>query len=301
MTELPDRPEPLLVPDAASLFERYLPELRSTPGIDRVSAYFSLSVLAVFFGMAGFNLFGWIAAVVCAATIVVLGVGSFEAYRRRRIAGFDEVVQDRPWELYGEVAERFRRDLAVHRSRLLGPASEWGRARAPLEAAFQEARRSETYWEERARNAPPQSTAEEHHATARQLAAKFRAALDELDARSQILLDFFSTCEAKLAALESSKRDVEESRRLARLSSRAEGVTLDAAEAIARVGQDVLRHALEVGEALGALERLRIQQTAGDLPVEEVETVADQILASADSERKALSRLRNAVVAGPEG
>lgn len=301
MTELPDRPEVLLVPDAGYLFERYLPDLRSTPGIDRVSAYFAVAVLGLFVGMAGYNLFGWVAAVVAAAVITVLGVGGFEEHRRRKLAGFDEMVRDRPWELWGKVAERFRQDLAVQRSRLLGPGSEWGRARAPLEAAFQEARRSETYWEERAKGAPPQSPAHEHQATARQLAEKFRAALDELDARSQILLDFFNTCEAKLAALESSKRDVEESRRLARLSSRAEEVAYDAEQAIARVGQDVLRHALEVGQALGAVERLRIQHAAGDLPVEELESVADQILASADSERKALSGLLQATATGEQG
>lgn len=297
-SELPDRLEPLLVPDARSLFEQYLPDIKATPAIDRVSAYFALSMLSVLGGLAGYNLFGWLAGVVATMAVLILGVGAFEGYRRRVITGFDEVLRDRPWELYGEVAERFRRDLSAQRGRLLGPGSEWGRARAPLEAAFQEARQAERYWEERAKSASPQPAARDHHRTAQQLAAKFRAALDELDARSQILLDFFSTCEAKLAALEFSKRDVDESRRLARLSSRADVVTVDAEEAIGRVGRDVLRHALEVGAALGAVERLRIQYTAGDLPVEEVESVADEILASADSERAALSRLLEATDPG---
>lgn len=289
--ELPDRPEPILVPEARSLFEEYLPDLKPPMAIDRVGAYFGLAMLALLVGIAGFNLFGLVGALVVALVIVVTGVGGVEGYRRRLAARFEEVVRERPWELYGDIAERFRRDLAAQRRRLMGPRSEWGRARAPLEAAFQEARRSEAYWKERMSGPESGAIAAEHRDTARQLADKFRAALDELDARSQILLDFFNSCEAKLSALEYSRRDMDESRRLARLSVQAEQVSHDAERAMAEIAEDVLRRALEVGQALGAVERLRIQDSAAELPVEEVEEVADRILASADSERRALSRL----------
>jgi len=290
-----ETPEPLLVPDVGGLVERYAPELHAGPAIDRPSAFFALGMLSLYVGLGGLNLYGSLGAVLVAVLTMVLGVLGYERYRRRAFEEFERIVRHRPWELFGAIADQFRRDLSTQRARLLGPGSEWGRARAPLEEAYQEARRSQAYWEERGTQDPAQPRVHEHLDIARQLSGKFRAALDELDARSQILLDFFNSCEAKLSALEHSQRDVEESRRLAALSQRAEDVTLDAQQAIAGIGRDVLRQALEVGEALGAAERLRIQYTAGEIPVEEIETVADRILDSAESERRVLAALVAAV------
>lgn len=292
--ELPD------VPDVATLVRRYAPDVRPALGIDRVSAWFSLAMLALFVGIGGHGLAGWIAGVIAGVLVMAVGIGFFERDRSRRLAEFERAMDERPWEFYGAVADRFRRDLEGQRIRLTGPRSEWGRARAPLEDALREARRSQAYWEERAAQDPGQPILREHALTAGSLAGKFQSAAEELDARSRILFDFFDRCEAKLAVLEHSGRDVEESRRLARLSDRAAGVAHDAEAAIAGIAGDVLRQAVQVGRALGAMERLRIQHSAGELPVDEIEAVADRIIASADEERRALEDLVSSVGADPD-
>lgn len=287
--------DPLVVPDLDVLVDRYAPELRGGPAIDRVSAYFALAWSGLLVGLAGYNVGGILAGVIVGVIVTLAGIVGFERYRIRVHRTFEEDMRERPWRLYGAIADRFRQDLSHQRARLMGPTSQWGRARSPLQEAHQEARRSVAYWRERQAQDADRSAIRDNLNTAERLAGKFEAALRELDGRSEILLDFFNACEAKLTALEYSQRDVEESRRLASLRDRAEDVTYDAREAIAGIGRDVLQQALEVGAALGAAERFRIQHGAGDVPVDELEAVADRILASAESERRALSALASAV------
>lgn len=290
-----DPPDPVVVPDVQLLVDRYLPEVRPTPAVDRPSAYFGATMLGFILALGLSGMVGWVAATVIGVVIALVGGLYFEMYRKRSLAEFDRIIRDRPWELYGRIADRFRDELASHRARLMGPASEWGRARAPLEEALHESRRSEAYWEERMAQDPDQPMVRDHRDTARALSEKFHAALSEVDRQHGILLDFFNACEAKLVALESSKRDVEESRRLARLSDRAEDVTLDAQFAMAAMGREVLVRALQLGEALGAADRLRIQHAAGDVDVDQIEVIADRILESAESERRELARLVSSV------
>ncbi|UCC25816.1 MAG: hypothetical protein JSU98_01720 [Gemmatimonadales bacterium] len=295
-----DRFEPLEPTDLGVLIERYAPDLRPNPAVDRVSMYFSVGILTLFVGLAAYGPLGWIGAFVVSLVMVVLSVGLVEGYRYRRLMEFREIVRNRPWQLYGGIAESFRRDLEVQRARLMGPRSELGRARAPLEEALEEARRSEAYWTERCRQDPSSLLAKQQVETAERLSKKFDAALGELLERSRILLDFFNSCEAKLVALEHGRRDVEETRRLADLSDRADEVTSGADLALEGIAREVLSQAVRVGEALGAMERLRIQEAAGELPVDQMESVADQIIESADSERRLLSRLVAALGPGED-
>jgi hypothetical protein len=46
-----------------------------------------------------------------------------------------------------------------------------------------------------------------------------------------------------------------------------------------------------VGHALGGLEVIGLLNLAGELPVDQVESIADRILESSDRERTALERL----------
>jgi hypothetical protein len=281
--------EALRVDDVETLVERYAPELRPTPSMDGGGVTFVTGVAALFNGAMASEALGGLAALLAMLGTALLGVWFHVRLRRRAAAAFDELLRERPWEVYAGIASRFRRDLEGQHRRLLGPGSEWGRARSPLEEALDEARRSLAYWKARVEQDPEQPAAREHEATARQLALKFERALAELDGRSRTLRDFFHACEARLSSLEFSRRDAEESHRLARLSDRADDVTYDASRAMASTGRDVLRQVIEVAQALGAAERLAIQHTAGDVPIERIEAVADRILASADEERRALA------------
>jgi hypothetical protein len=281
--------EPFRVEDVETLVARYAPELRPIPSMDGGSVAFVTGMAAIFVGVWITEALGGFAGLLSVIGAVALGMFVHLELRRRAAAAFDELLRERPWEVYAGIASRFRRDLESQRRRLLGPGSEWGSARAPLEEALDEARGSLAYWKARLEQDPEQPAARENERTARLLAGKFERALAELDGRSRTLRDFFHACEARLSSLEFSRRDVEESHRLARLSDRADDITYDASRAMAGIGRDVLRQVIEVAQALGAAERLSIQHTAGDVPIDRIEAVADRILASADDERRALA------------
>jgi len=173
----------------------------------------------------------------------------------------------------------------------MGPGSEWYEARQPLQNAYDQASRSEAYWRERVKQDPSNEVTGAQLATAERLAAKFRGALGELDKRSDVLVRFFNDCEAKLAVLEFSKRDFEESRSLSELSDKADEIVYDAGATLAAIGRQFVSEAARVGEALGALERLQIKESAGDLPLDRIEAVADRIIESSEQERVALEGL----------
>jgi hypothetical protein len=200
-------------------------------------------------------------------------------------------LKDSPWKFYETVASKFASEVERQRARTLGPNSEWGRARRPLESATQEAARSVAYWTQRLSMDPANQLAQQQLTTARQLHDKFREALSELDSRSQTLVSFFNECEARLAVLQHSKRDYEESRRLGALTDRAEDIVAGARKTLASIRSTFLPEATRVGQALGGLEVIGLLNIAADTPIDQVETIADRILESSVRERTALERL----------
>lgn len=106
-----------------------------------------------------------------------------------------------------------------------------------------------------------------------------------------MLLSFFNDCGAKLAVLESSRRDYEESKRLAALSDRADELVADAQTTLSLIGRQFVTEAVRVGEALGALERAQLRDSAGDPPLAHIETVADRIIESSTREQEVLADL----------
>jgi hypothetical protein len=285
------------------LVVQYAPEL--IPPLKRqlrVDAYITAFVLAAFGtyvsifaviegsgGVAG----PWILAL----TGGWLGLGGLLAERfvqhryRKDYARFQRDLQQSPWKVYDLVASKFAEEIERQRARTLGPQSEWGRARQPLEHAAQEAARSVAYWQQRAAMEPDNVLPREQLQTAEQLRGKFDKALTELDARAHVLVSFFNQCEAKVAVLQYAKRDYDESRKLGALSARADEVVAHANETLARIGTGFLQEAIRVGTALGGLERVGILSQAANTPVDQIESLADRILESSFQERATLERL----------
>ena len=191
---------------------------------------------------------------------------------------YERRVLFRPDILYGQVADKFKTEITDYRTRMLGPQSDWHKARDPLKQAQDEANRSIAYWGERLRQGGDSEVVERNIEIAENLSLKFTRALEELDRRSDALLTFLNECYAKLAVLEGSRTDFAESKRLAALSEQADVVVEDAESVLDRIGQQFLDEAAHLGGALGALRALHLKEIAGDVPLDQIEHVADRIL-----------------------
>ncbi len=209
----------------------------------------------------------------------------------RALRKYQRQLSETPGALFDKIASKFRREIEAHREKVLGPDSEWQQARAPLLEAKDEANRSAVYWRERMEHDATNEAARAQLRSADELEVKFTAALTELDHRSEALLQFFNECEAKLPVLERFRRDHEESLALEKLRERADDTVADAQSALALIGQQFVSEALRMGQALGALERFELKESAGFAPLDRIEHVADQILASSQEERESLGTL----------
>ncbi|WP_419161280.1 hypothetical protein [Candidatus Palauibacter sp.] len=188
------------------------------------------------------------------------------------------------------VAE-FRERIAAHRDRTLGRGSEWGRARASLAKAADEAQRSAAYWRERLRGEPESELAQTQGIVADRLEAKLGEALEKLDARAAALRKFYNDCDARLAVMDRCNRDLEESRRLEELSGRADIVIAEAEGMIQSIARQFVEEARTIGEALGGVATVGIKSLAGEAPVENIEYLADRIIESSDRERSTIEDL----------
>ena len=210
---------------------------------------------------------------------------------RERRREYQKQLKETPGVLFDKIASKFRREIEAHRRKVLGPDSEWAKARAPLLDAKDEANRSVVYWRDRMEEDAANEAARAHLLSAKELEVKFAAALAEVDHRSEALLRFFNECEAKLPVLERFRRDHEESLALEKLKARADGTVADAQSALGLIGQQFVSEALRMGRALGALERYELKESAGFTPLDRIEHVADQILSSSEEERETLAAL----------
>lgn len=208
-----------------------------------------------------------------------------------RISAYEETIAERPYELHEKLADKFREDIADYRDRLLGDDTEWQLARSKLREAAAEAKGSLTYWTDRWLEDQKSELSLSHRNIALRLHDKLSGALDELNKREDALLTFFGQCEAKLGILDRSRSDHMESQRLAALSQHADDLVMDAALAIEALGRQFIDRSIEVGQALGALERLQLKDSAGDIEHDAIERVAERILEAAQEEERVLSDL----------
>src|SRR5688572_11095942 len=140
------------------LIRQHAPEL--IPHLDpemRIAVQFgtlSLSAMLTFWmvqlthlGVGPLFTLGLTSAVAVSATI--LADRKLRRSHQRNVVQFFEDLKNSPWTFYEAVAANFASEIERQRARTLGPDSEWGRARRPLESASQETDRSVAYWKQR--------------------------------------------------------------------------------------------------------------------------------------------------------
>ena len=208
---------------------------------------------------------------------------------------FSKQLKESPWKFYEAIALKFAAEIERQRARTIGPDTEWGRARLRLESAGQEADRSVAYWTQRLAMEPGNEIARTQLTAATQLRAKFYMALTGLDQRARLLVAFFNDCEARVAVLQSAKRDFEEIRKLDRLADGSDEIVTHAEETLASIGTGFVSEALRVGNALGGLERVGLVNLAGVVSVDHLEALADRIVESADRDRTTLERVTRSI------
>jgi hypothetical protein len=283
------------------LVRQFAPDLIPRMSDARLESYVASPLVSMFLGMVAasmLNLSGG-ASLVAIAGGIIAGFGGAELFARREYrsatARFSRELRASPWRFYETVAARFAEEIERQRARTLGPNSDWGRARQPLEAAAQESARSVAYWEQRCAMDAASDVATQQLATARALHDKFSAALTQLDARANVLVKFFNECDARLATLQFAKRDHEEVRKLGALSEGADDIVTNAERTLAAIGSAFLAEAIRVGNALGGIERVGWLNLADTVPVDQIETLADRILDSSNHEQAMLDQLTDDV------
>ncbi len=220
-------------------------------------------------------------------------------YVSRAIRSFGAGDADAGQRVYQFAVREFRERIGRHRARTVGRDSEWADARLTLAEAADGAQRSAGYWRERVGQEPDNELAAKQFDVARKLEDKLQSALGKLDARADVLLKFYNDCEAKVAVMDRYTRDIDETRRLEELSGSADMAISVAEGTLSAIGQQFVREAHALGEALGGFARVQIKSLAGEAPVDNIEYLADRIIESSDSERAAIEDLDRALHGGP--
>jgi len=196
-----------------------------------------------------------------------------------------------PHRLQREIAKGFRQDIQNQRESLLGEGTEWATRKRSLTRAKNQAHRSASYFEERQQQDGGEGVIASQLLIARNLHAKLSEASAKIDKQESALLAFFNQCEARVSVLEQGARDQEEIQRLSTLSAKADSVVVDATLALETTGQQLIKRSIQVGQALGSLRRLQLKESAGEVPVDQIEEVADRILESASDDQRMLADL----------
>ena len=269
-----------------------------------MSLFFGSCVSGVSAGGAGLVTFLGLAGVVW----LLMAITRHGSHRRKRgkivRSAYDGIQAYRRGESWAVLlvhqyaVDDFRSRIQAHRKRTLGTGSEWGRARASLAEAADEAQRSSAYWRERLRVEPGNKLAQAQGEVAAKLRAKLGEALRGLDKRAEALRKFYNDCDARIAVMDGRNRDLEESRRLDELSGRADMAIAQADEVIRSIASAFVADAHNMAEALGVVATFGAKSLAGDAPVEDIEYFAEQIIEDSDRERAMIEDLDRQVIQG---
>lgn len=276
---------------------------------DRAPAIFRLALLGFvrfFVGFVGFfvgagflfdpyslSLLFWLslAAGSTSAWGAVARIRNARIRRKKGYAAYLAGDADAVAAVHRHALKLLRDRIRRHRERMLGPDSEWGRARAPLAEALDEAEGRIAYWQERRQDEPDSEIASLQLKTARRLHAKLKDALAEVDKRAGVLKQFYRRCEAKLAAMDRSSNDLVEVKRLEQLSGKADAAMAHARWTIEGLARSFVAEAQNIASALGGADRSQLGVLAGDAPIENIEYLADKIHESRERDRGAIEKL----------
>jgi hypothetical protein len=284
------------------LVRRHTPELipQSDPGIRLAlsASFFLLTATVAVTALTAIGIHGSALTPLLASVAGLVGGAGISWQMRRshrvQLQRFSQQLEDSPWMFYDAVASKFLAEVERQRARTIGPTSEWGRARSSLESAAQEADRSVAYWTHRL-SRERDEIAQAQLTAATRLRDKFHTALSDLDERAHLLIKFFNDCEGRVAVLKSTTRDAEEIRKLEALADRSDELVTHAERTLASIGASFVSEALRVGDALGELERVGLVNLAGDVPVDQLEALADRILESTERDRSALEGVAKSI------
>ena len=243
-----------------------------------------------------------LAGVVGGAVLVIACVAVRELlirkYSSRLLAAFRDGEPNAVWPVCELAVCEFRKQIEAHRARTLGSESEWQIARGAVAKKADEAQRAVAYWQGRQRQEQYNEVAATQLSVARHIDRKLRTALSKLDAKADALLRFYNDCDAKLSLMDRYNRDMDESRRLEELSGSIDSTIAGAEGTLAAIGAQFVREAEAMGQALGGLARIQIESLAGEAPLDNIEHLADQIIASSDAQRRAVEDLDSALLTG---
>ena len=215
--------------------------------------------------------------------------------RSSRFKAFQRGEPEAVLAVYRYAVEEFRVQIEAHRSRTLGSDSEWAAARGKLATAADEADQQVAYWRARMGQDRGNPVLAGQLETAKELDAKLRSALGKLDGRADVLRSFYNECEARIAVMDRQNSDMEQTRRLERLSDTADTMIAETEATLTGIGASFVREAHNVGEVLGSFERLQIKSLAGEAPLDDIVFLADRINESSESEYATVRKLRREI------
>ena len=231
---------------------------------------------------------GWVPIL---GVVGISGIAAIRWNRRLENAERDFLSQGPTPELTALVVDGIRGDIERQRGRTLGAESEWGQTRASLDEAHVRASSSVAYWRERLDAEPDSELAAESLAVAEQLEAKFGTAIEGLDGQVSTLRGFFDACDARLARMESFRRDLEETEELRALSAEADDLVSGAQRLVGGIAADFLIDAMNVSGVLASMEEVRLLESAETRPIEELELVAQELIENSRRQQELIGTL----------
>ena len=189
----------------------------------------------------------------------------------------------------------FREQIGAHRNRTLGEESEWHGARSSLASAMDEARQQEAYWKARARDERENEMVAGQHKRARLLMDKLKGALDRLDARADVLLNFYAECEARIDLLDRHNQDIVRTRELESLSDRADLVIAEAEGTLTGIARSFTAEIETMWQVMANLGEMQTLGLAGEASLDNMDFLVDRVIEQSEQDEKTIAVLERSL------